>query len=632
MSDEKRKPGIMPEAKVNSLKVPADQIKRSLAALNPLELIQEVGKVNKDAITPILEELGARLIKGKITGDDQQKKVSSLFKKYADLNSPVGQNYLGYCFEAGIGTVKNAKEAVRLYRLAAEQGNANAQINLAFCFANGKGVEKDEEEAVRLYRLLAERGNAYAQTNLALCYQHGIGVKQDAKETVRLYHLAAEQGNAHAQINLAHCYGKGEGVKQDAKEAVRLYRLAAEKENAHAQMYLALCYEKGQGVEKDEKEAVKLYRLAAEQGTAQAKANLAFCYQNGKGVERDAKEAVRLYRSAVEQGDSGAQNNLAVCYANGTGVKKDMKEAVRLFRLAAEQGNVYAQNHLANCYEKGLGTAKDIKEATKFKILAATQGHEGAQSILKEDIYLTTRKAIEIEQRLGKLWNWIFFYALASAHGQQNKQETVPKQIESFLHENQELLEEADRYLSQLKTPAMQELLIFLTNTFPSVLINLIQDYADLKPPQQGWFEKGTSKLATLLTFFSPDVSKNKSHFGYLLERDRKQPVSTTNLQQQQNLSVVLDTIITTVKHHPEKFKGTNLEKLESTPIAIWLENNWSMQKNQRLIDIFLAQLESMSPQNREEQEFIREAIKFLQTLYAEVSVEASLNSSFGNI
>jgi TPR repeat protein len=94
---------------------------------------------------------------------------------------------------------KDAREAVRLYRLAADQGHASAQSNLGVCYHNGQGVEKDAKEAVRLYRLAANQGLAGAQVNLGACYYIGEGVEKDAKEAARLFGLAANQGHAAAK-------------------------------------------------------------------------------------------------------------------------------------------------------------------------------------------------------------------------------------------------------------------------------------------------------------------------------------------------------------------------------------------------------------------------------------------------
>ena len=50
---------------------------------------------------------------------------------------------------------------------AADQGDSDAQYNLGVCYENGTGgLEKDEKEAVRLYRLAADQGRSRAIMSL----------------------------------------------------------------------------------------------------------------------------------------------------------------------------------------------------------------------------------------------------------------------------------------------------------------------------------------------------------------------------------------------------------------------------------------------------------------------------------
>ena len=166
-------------------------------------------------------------------------------------------------------------------------------------------MQKDAAEAVKWYRRAAEQGHANAQCNLGWCYDSGTGVQKDAAEAAKWYRRAAEQGHARAQCNLGVCYGNGTGVQKDAAEAVRWYRLAAEQGYANAQNNLGWCYYNGVGVQKDAAEAVKWYRLAAGQGDALAQRNLGIRYQNGTGVQKDLNKALELFKKAQAGGIGG---------------------------------------------------------------------------------------------------------------------------------------------------------------------------------------------------------------------------------------------------------------------------------------------------------------------------------------
>ena len=82
--------------------------------------------------------------------------------KSAEENNRIGDDY----YYGRNGKPQDYKEAVRLYRLAADQGNAVAQYNLGICYEFGKGVAKDLDEAIRLYRLAAEQGHENAKKAL----------------------------------------------------------------------------------------------------------------------------------------------------------------------------------------------------------------------------------------------------------------------------------------------------------------------------------------------------------------------------------------------------------------------------------------------------------------------------------
>ena len=133
-------------------------------------------------------------LKEKVIGAASEDKewLISVLNKHAEI--PEFKNVtaflLGWCYQNGVGVVKDYKEAVRLFSLAAQQGHSDAQFNLGLCYQNGAGVVKDDKEAVRLFSLAAQQGDSDALFNLGLCYRHGRGVVKDAKEAVRLFTLA----------------------------------------------------------------------------------------------------------------------------------------------------------------------------------------------------------------------------------------------------------------------------------------------------------------------------------------------------------------------------------------------------------------------------------------------------------
>jgi len=150
----------------------------------------------------------------------------------------------------------------------ANAGDASAQFKLGINYAlGGEGIIKDGKEAVRWFRMAAEQGDVGAQMFLGSMYYGGtLGVIEDKKEAAKWCRMAAEQGESSSQSLLGLMYDSGEGVIEDDKEAVRWYRMAAEQGNGIAQLALGLMYAKGEGVIEDYVEAYKWILLAGVSG------------------------------------------------------------------------------------------------------------------------------------------------------------------------------------------------------------------------------------------------------------------------------------------------------------------------------------------------------------------------------
>src|SRR3990167_7318061 len=169
--------------------------------------------------------------------------------------------------------------------LEAQRAMRNCELGFQYLLGDDSKV-KDEREAVKWFRLAALEKNDIAQNQLGVCYLNGIGVENDEKEAMQWFRIASDQGNVSAQFNLGFCYHSGIGIEKNEKEAAKLYKLAAEQGYSAAQNLLGLFYLNGTGIEKNEAEAVIWFRLAANQGNALAQNNLGFCYQNGKEIGR----------------------------------------------------------------------------------------------------------------------------------------------------------------------------------------------------------------------------------------------------------------------------------------------------------------------------------------------------------
>ena len=117
----------------------------------------------------------------------------------ANYGNPAAQSYLGFLHVSGEeGVEKNAAEAVKWFRRAAEQGMAEAQFNLALILADGDGVPKDAVQAAHWCRLAAEQGFAPAQDRLGVMYIQGEGVARDEAAALAWFEVATRAGLTEA--------------------------------------------------------------------------------------------------------------------------------------------------------------------------------------------------------------------------------------------------------------------------------------------------------------------------------------------------------------------------------------------------------------------------------------------------
>jgi TPR repeat protein len=207
-------------------------------------------------------------------GENDRAKATELLLEAAEMNHPVAQGRIAFCYEFGLGIETDFKKAEAYYIKASEAEDGLGMARLAFLRKYGRpSVKIDRAEAESWQERVNEQGpeaiawlqtaadkykNAAAQYCLGVCYHDGVGVDKDEMRAVYWYRQSALQGHPRGQGILGYCYGEGFGVPKDEKEAMRWYRLAAEQGESVAIYNVGYCYEDGIGVEKDPKEAVKV--------------------------------------------------------------------------------------------------------------------------------------------------------------------------------------------------------------------------------------------------------------------------------------------------------------------------------------------------------------------------------------
>jgi|GEM_PF-1042852 len=145
---------------------------------------------------------------------------------------------IGYIYERGIGVAKDATEASKWYRKAADAGLAEAQYNLGVLYYNGTGVARSAAEAARWFELAANQNLSEAQFNTGNAYRIGEGITRNYASALSWYRKAALLGYAPAQFNLAAMYENGEGTTQNYAEAYKWLILSEKFGYAPATKYL----------------------------------------------------------------------------------------------------------------------------------------------------------------------------------------------------------------------------------------------------------------------------------------------------------------------------------------------------------------------------------------------------------
>lgn len=228
--------------------------------------------------------------------------------------------YIGFCFEMGYGTERDAEKATEVYNLAESVNNGS------------------DDHLGKFYYLLGRK------------YARGDFFQKDYTKAFELFSKSAQHGNGHGLCNLGICYKSGIGTEKNGEEAFLCFDRAKEMVPEEAYHQIGLCYEKGIGVRFDDEKAVECFRIASEHGNKKSMCNLGIHYYYGTGIEQNYEKAVECYSIASSDNDAIALYNLAQCYFKGTGVDIDKEKAKELFERSAGLGNKKASHFLIDNY------------------------------------------------------------------------------------------------------------------------------------------------------------------------------------------------------------------------------------------------------------------------------------------
>lgn len=190
--------------------------------------------------------LGKAYLKGFIVQEDSKefiekdlRKAFDYFMLSAKSNHAEAKNYVGLCYDQGIGVSKNHEEAKSFYEQSSKQGNLNALYNLANCYEYGLGTVQNESKAFENYKKLYKQDFVDAIYKMAWFYENGISVSVDKRRALALYKEAAEKGSSQAQYYLAQSYQYPTNGNPNIDEAKKWYYLAAKNKHPEANFHLS---------------------------------------------------------------------------------------------------------------------------------------------------------------------------------------------------------------------------------------------------------------------------------------------------------------------------------------------------------------------------------------------------------
>ena len=267
------------------------------------------------------------------------QKALDMFNKAADKGNAAANRSLAILHENGVEGVvtRDVKKAMEFYAKAANGGDPQAQFRLALAYETGVGdVDKDgkvkevylapnPKNALDLYRIAAQSGMAEPAYNVGMYYENGAVVDKDPVKAFAFFMRAAQGGLPQAQHKVATYYQNGSGVGRDIVAAIGWFQRAADQNFALSQLFMGAMHEMGVGVQQNFTSAALNYSMAAEQGVPLAMMRLASLHERGKASAK-GKDMPRAWAYAQQAVDAskdakGTENPTAVKFRDEIAAK-----------------------------------------------------------------------------------------------------------------------------------------------------------------------------------------------------------------------------------------------------------------------------------------------------------------------
>jgi TPR repeat protein len=303
--------------------------------------------------------------------------------------------------EFGFPEQEDDKQALALFRKAAELGDRSAYLPLGSRLLNGAEALRDEKEGRDWIDKAIQDGQTLGHLALGDFEEN---IRKDLKAAVGAYTLGAETGQPECMLRLALVEFSGRNGEADKDKAREWLEKAAEAGHPQAHYELA-----GLLAREKEPDGVKIYGHlvnAASGGIAAAQNELGMLYLSGGLGVADSPAAAAWFTRAAKAGHPAARFNLATLYERGIGVDANLNNAGELYSLAMGQGHAEATTALARLFAAGIGTEPNPVRAWALASLAVERGDDQAKQILGElSPSLTAEMLGEAKKELERLKN-----------------------------------------------------------------------------------------------------------------------------------------------------------------------------------------------------------------------------------
>lgn len=136
--------------------------------------------------------------------EKNEKKALEYILQAMQMDMPEAKVEYARLLMKGVGIPANPKEAFALLKTIEKEDSQTPSLHflLGYMYEEGAGTDKDAAKAIDHYTLGAEAGDTRAMNNLASMYELGSGTPKDMQKAVEWYRKAAENGNIDARRNM----------------------------------------------------------------------------------------------------------------------------------------------------------------------------------------------------------------------------------------------------------------------------------------------------------------------------------------------------------------------------------------------------------------------------------------------